>query len=304
VTSLRPRRIFWMGAAAIVVAAALVALAAVVKGDFSDTDGRILGTLAAALLAGSTLAAGLALVERGGTRLGWCAVAVSGPGFALLAYSIWDFVFDGGSDSWRWGWTGALVLLASLIAVTAQLLARRPAIVRLAWLAGGLSALASGVSIAAIWRDSPGDTIGKTLAVLWILAGLAFLLVPVLQRFSAAGIPASSERALGELDGIELVATHVREGTIDARLEPGERLVLRHRPGAGRWGLTPAKRAAPSRRRRSRRACATCRRRACSRSARSGRARSRCPPAARIRFPLRRSRERGPRPCKARLFGL
>jgi len=220
-----------MGAAAIVVAAALVALAAVVKGDFSDTDGRILGTLAAALLAGSTLAAGLALVERGGTLLGWCAVAVSGPAFALLAYSIWDFVFDGGGDSWRWGWAGALTLLATLVAVTAQLLARAPTIVRLARLAGGLAALASAVSIAAIWRESPGDTIGKAIAVLWILAGLAYLLVPVLQRFSAAGVSASAERVLAEVDGIELVATHAREGTIDALLEPGERLILRRRSG-------------------------------------------------------------------------
>ena len=47
-TRLRLRRIFWMGAAAIVVAAAPVALAAV-EGDLSDTDGRILVTLAALL---------------------------------------------------------------------------------------------------------------------------------------------------------------------------------------------------------------------------------------------------------------
>jgi hypothetical protein len=38
-----------MGAAAIVGAAALVALAAVLGGDFSDTDGRILVMLAALL---------------------------------------------------------------------------------------------------------------------------------------------------------------------------------------------------------------------------------------------------------------
>ena len=51
----RLARVSWTGAAAILVVAALVALFAVVRGDFSDTDGRILGTLAAALLAGSTL---------------------------------------------------------------------------------------------------------------------------------------------------------------------------------------------------------------------------------------------------------
>lgn len=228
-TKLRLVRIFWMGAAAIVVVAALVALTAVIRGDFSDTDGRILGTLAAALLAGSTLISGLALVERGGRRLGMAAAAVSAPAFALLVYSIWDFVFDGGGDSWRWGWAGALVLLAALIAVTARLLARTPTIGRLAWSAGVLAATASAVSIAAIWRESPGDTVGKTLAALWILTGLVYFLVPVLQRFSAAGGPGSAERVLGEVDGIELVVTRSREGTIELRLEPGERLALRRR---------------------------------------------------------------------------
>ena len=38
----RLSRIFWIGAAAILVGAALVALAAVVRGDFSENDGRIL----------------------------------------------------------------------------------------------------------------------------------------------------------------------------------------------------------------------------------------------------------------------
>jgi hypothetical protein len=229
VTRLRLARIFWMGAAAIVVAAALVALAAVIEGDFSDTDGRILGTLAATLLAGAAVVSGLALVERGGRLLGWSAIAVSAPCFAMLVYSIWDFVFDGGEESWRWGWSGALTLLAALIAVTAQLLARTPRVVRLAWIAGALAAVASGVSIAAIWMDSPGDTIGKTLAALWILTGLAYFLVPVLQRFTSAGGHEQPERVLAELDGVELVATYAREGAIETKLEPGERLVLRRR---------------------------------------------------------------------------
>jgi hypothetical protein len=230
VTRIRLSRIFWIGAAAILVAAALVALVAVVRGDFSDTEGRILGTLAAALFAGTTLIAGLALVDRGGRGLGWTAVAVSIPAFGSLVYAIWSFVFDGGGDdAWRWGWTGALVLLATLVAVTAQLLARTPPVVRLAWAAGGLAAAAAAMSAFAIWKDDPGDTVGKALAALWILTGLAYLLVPVLQRFTTAGVPESAERVLAELDGVELVATHAHDEAIDVRLEPGERLVLRRR---------------------------------------------------------------------------
>ena len=62
--NLRPApRVAWLGAAAILIVAALVALGAVVKGDFSDTDGRILGSLAAVLYAGGALFAGLATVD-------------------------------------------------------------------------------------------------------------------------------------------------------------------------------------------------------------------------------------------------
>jgi hypothetical protein len=228
VTRLRLSRIFWIGAAAILIAAALVALTSVLRGDFSDTDGRILGTLAAALLAGSTVVAGLALVERGGRILGWTTIALSPIGFALLAYAIWEFVFDGGEeDAWRWGWAGALMLVAALIAATARLIARTPTITRLASVSGAFAALASAASIAAIFKEDPGDAIGRTIAVLWILAGLSFLLVPVLQRFTAAGAATHEPRVLAVLDGVELVATHSREGTIDATLEPGERLLLR-----------------------------------------------------------------------------
>jgi hypothetical protein len=227
VTGLRLSRIFWVGAAAILIAAALVALTAIFRGDFSDTDGRILGTLAAALLGGATLISGLALVDRGGRALGWAAVVVAIPGFALLVYAIWDFAFDGEDDAWRWGWSGALALVAALVAATAQLLARAERIVLLAWLAGGLATAASSASIAAIWSDSPGDTFGKLIAALWILTALAYFLVPVLQRFTSAAVaPDAAERVLAELNGVRLVATKSGEG-IEPKLLPGERLALR-----------------------------------------------------------------------------
>jgi hypothetical protein len=228
VTRVRLSRICWIGAAAILVATALVALFAVLRGDFSDTDGRILGTLAAVLFAGSTLVAGLALVERGGRVLGWSAVVVSGPAFAAIAYPIWDFVFEVEGDSWRWGWFGILTLIAALIAVTAQLLARTPALVRLAGVTGVLGAIAAALSAAAIWSDNPGDTFGRVIAVLWILTGLGYLLVPVLQRFTVAGHAPVEVRLLAELDGVEIVATRAGDGR-EIQLEPGERLLLRRR---------------------------------------------------------------------------
>jgi hypothetical protein len=114
-----------------------------------------------------------------------------------------------------------------LVAVTARVLARSNRIVALARVAGALAAIAAGVSIAAIWMESPGDAVGKTLAVLWVLTGLCYLLVPVLERLSSADEPRGG-RVLAELDGIELVATRSADA-LDARLARGERLLLRRR---------------------------------------------------------------------------
>ena len=63
-TRVRLRRILWIGAAAILVAAALVAATAVLRGGFSETDGKILVTLGALLYAGGTALAGLALGDQ------------------------------------------------------------------------------------------------------------------------------------------------------------------------------------------------------------------------------------------------
>jgi hypothetical protein len=229
VRKLRLRRIFWIGAAAILVAAATVALVGVLGGDFSDTDAQILVTLAALLYTGAAALAGLALVDRGSARpLGWLVAAASPVCLAIMLWGIWDFV-DEGSNGIRLklAWSAVLAILTGLIATTGFLLASRPALLRLAGASGGLAALAAVLSIAGIWSGNSSDAFVKTLAALWILAVLAFLLVPVLQRFSSAAQDAAP-RVLGELDGIELVATRGRlEGISVEPPAPGERLALR-----------------------------------------------------------------------------
>jgi len=223
----RLARVFWIGAAASLIVAALIALAAVLRGDFSDTDGRILGTLAALLLAGGTLISGLVLVDRDNALLGRVAVVLSPLGFAFLVYAIWDFVFDGGGDEWRWGWAGALTLIASLIAVTARLLAESSSFAPLAMVTGVLGGAAAALSIYAIWNHE-SDPIGKTLAVLWILTCVCYFLIPVLERFRAE-TPDPEVRVLASLEGVELVLTRSRNG-LEVELAPGERLALRRQP--------------------------------------------------------------------------
>ena len=223
-------RTFWIGAAACVIVAALIALTAVLRGEFSDTDGRILGTMAALLLASATLFSGLVLTDRDNALLGRVAVVLAPVGFALLAYALWDFVFDGGGDAWRYGWTGALVLIAATIAVTSRLLTESPSLTPLAFATGVAGSVAAGSSTYAVWGHE-SDSVGKVIATLWIVTVACYLLVPVLERFrGTVAVADENVRVLASLDDVELVLTRSSNGLV-VELTPGERLALRRRPG-------------------------------------------------------------------------
>jgi hypothetical protein len=230
VTRRRLTRVFWLGAAAILVAAALISVVAILRGSFSDTDGRILGTLGSLLYCGAASLAGLALVDRGLARpLGWTMVGLAGVTFVLLVGAIWEWE-DDGDASWRLAMSAALFLVAGLVATTGLLLTTRPALRRLALAAGVLAAVAVSLTLVPIWRDAePGSTLAKAMGVTWILAALAYLLAPVLQRWTTVGAVDTGERILGSLDGVELVATREPGDAIviTGRPKPGERLVLR-----------------------------------------------------------------------------
>lgn len=221
-------RVFWIGAAGIVVLAALIALFAIAGGSFSDNDFRILLTLAALLFAGGTGLAGLALAERSpGRLLGRIVALLSPPGLGLILWAIWAIGNGGGDEpQLKLAWSAVLVLLAGLVSTTAVLLAR-PGLVRLAWASGGLAALATAVSVVGIWAGEGGDSLLKTVAALWIVATVSYFLVPILGRFSSAAPGAPELRVLAELDDVQLVAT--RGSGLDVRLAPGERLQLRRR---------------------------------------------------------------------------
>lgn len=232
-TRRRLARVFWLGAAAILVAAALISLVAVLRDSFSETDGKILGTLGSLLYTGAAALAGLALVERGPARwLGRAVVALSAIAFVLLAAAIWELTGGDGEWTWRLALSGALYLLAGLVATTELLLTTRPALQRLGGAAGVLAAIAVTFTLVPIWRDEePGGTLAKAMGVAWILAALAYLLGPVLGRWSSVGETVTHDRVLASLDGVELVATREPGDAlvVTERPRPGERLVLRRR---------------------------------------------------------------------------
>lgn len=220
-------RVTWLGAAAILVVAALVALAAILRGDFSETDGRILGTLGLVLYTGGALFAGLAVVERGRPIVGWSLVAGAPICFLLVLPAIWSVLDESGDyDMWRWAWTGVLALVAGSVLATALLLGHTQAAQLLALVTGAVAGIATTLSIAAVWTESDADGWIQAIAALWILTVLGYVLVPVVDRFGRTA-QATEERVLATLGEVELVAT--RAGSVDPRLAPGERLQLRHR---------------------------------------------------------------------------
>ena len=157
---IRLARIFWIGAAAILVAAALVALLAVLRGEFSETDGRIVLTLGALLYTGAAAIAALALADRGpARRLGWVVAGLAPVALAITVAAIWSFAWEEDNEPWdKLSWSFVLAVLAGLLATTALLLARRPALLRLAATAGALAALAAATTIVGIWASSGSGT--------------------------------------------------------------------------------------------------------------------------------------------------
>ena len=83
---------------------------------------------------------------------------------------------------------------------------------------------------AGIWNEYSDDGLWKIAGSCWIVGVMGWVLLPVLQRFTAAApVPSSGElRVLAEFDDVELVATRSGQG-LDVRLDRGERLLLRRR---------------------------------------------------------------------------
>ena len=220
-------RTFWLGAAALLVVAALVAIVALLRGELTDTDAHILLTLGALFVTGATALASLALVDSDRyTAIGWTAAALAPVEFVTLGYWIWSG--SQGDDALSKIGTTTLLLIAGQIAIVTQLLlfSNRRLLV-LVVVTDVLVALAVGGAVTALWAEPNDTTWAKLLAATWILAALGWFLLPVLQRYTEAG-PGGGDRLLAELNGIELIATHAHDG-IDVRLARGERLSLRRR---------------------------------------------------------------------------
>lgn len=207
---MRLRRFFWIGAAGLLGLAALISIVALLRGEFTHTDGKILGTLAAAFLAGSGTLAGIALIERRDLPLvGWTVAAVSTVVFGVLVWQVWvEF------DEENWSLDSVTVALAGLMLATARLMLRER---RLEWLFWASAALTTGTAALYVWAihaDPSGDNWAKALGTIGILTVLAWFLVPVLGRTGATG--EARERVVGS-----------GPGRVEIELAEGETLIVR-----------------------------------------------------------------------------
>jgi len=213
-------RLFWIGAATILVVAALVALAAVTTGTFDTTDAKILGVLGTLLLAGGVATVGASLREaRRSPSLGGLLV-VGAPLLGLVAVAaIWN-EFDADVLTQAAGASYLLLATGLLVGTARVLVGDRPALLPLFGVNCGLAAIGASLSVAAIFAGHANSAYGKLLAAVWILAVLAYVLIPVGRRLSAAPGTAGPRR-------VDLAAGAETAGT-QVRIVSGIEAPLRH----------------------------------------------------------------------------
>jgi hypothetical protein len=230
------RRVFLLGAATLASVAALVAIVTVLNGEFGDTEEHFFATLATTFAAGSALIAGLALLgRRESPILGFAGIGLALTGFCLWSAQIWG----GFAGEGYWKLLGVLTVwsLAVLLVTTNRLMISSPSLVRVLYPATGAAAAGAALvaSVMILRENGDGWQLG---AVLLILALLAEILAPVLERYGAADRrPAQrpAERLLGVVGDAEVLAVHgrnarsVQVGDSSARLTAGESIVVRAR---------------------------------------------------------------------------
>jgi hypothetical protein len=223
------RRIFLLGAATLASVAALLAIAAVLSGDFGETEGKIFATLAATFVAGSTTIAGIAVLARGVSRpLGFVGVVLAVGGYLLWAEQIWA---EHDSETyWKLLLTVLAFTLATLIAITNRLLLHSPRLIRTLYPATAGAAYLAALTATTMMLREEGDG-WQLFAVLLILALLGEILAPILDRYTAAQ-DAPSERLLGTVAGASVLAVRgstgvVRVGEDEISLRQGEGVVVR-----------------------------------------------------------------------------
>jgi hypothetical protein len=196
-TSVR-RSLSWALVTALCVAA-LTAIAAILSGDFDETDGRVIGTSLGFAVFSATAASGASLRFRdseGLRALGLVAMALSAVSFVLWLAAVWG---DGEDEVWRWFGSAALGALACSHAsvVSGALRASdSPTVRALATTSIALAFVDSFFGILGVSGavDGVDRRFGQLIAVLVILLVLTTALAPILRRLQRPAATATHAR--------------------------------------------------------------------------------------------------------------
>jgi len=199
-------RLFWIGAAATVVVAALLALSAVLGGRFDSTDWKILGSLVTLLLGGSVATVGVSLRETGRAESLGAVLAVGGPVLALVGLLALARDFEPKELAKAAG-IAYVLLAAGLIVGTARTLARQPNQLLPFYVVLGTASLAAALAVIAIATESGGDW--KALVTSLIVMALAYVFVPMSRRLAGTATDPTVE-PVDLAEGVDVAGVKVR----------------------------------------------------------------------------------------------
>jgi len=221
--------------------AALIAIAALLGGDYGDTEARISLTVLAIAVYNVTGMAGVALArDRAAGWVGGLCAAASAIAFVLALAAIWWEVFDDGDeDGAIRAWGIATVLAVSLAQASLLLSRRRPYdgdTVR-AIRAGTLIAIAAVaiLVIVAIAGGDVSDGYWRLLGAVAVLDVLGTILVPIVRRLHATSpdrATAGSAEIAARL-GLDREPAHPAEARIVPAGALGPAVAGATRAGAG-----------------------------------------------------------------------
>jgi hypothetical protein len=203
-----------------IAANAVIGIVAIVSGDFSDLDRKVLLTSLSVTGASVLALASLTARERGFLRVvPEVGAASSLIGFSLLVIQIWAEV--SGDTMWKSASTGILIGAAAAHASLLSLSRLAPNYRVVLWAAWALAALLVGLVIVIIWSHYAEDStaFAQLLGVTGVLLAAATLAVPVLHRASKAKAPEPEER-VGTVQGRQ-IAHCPNCGSTDLRMTTG-----------------------------------------------------------------------------------
>jgi hypothetical protein len=183
------KRLFYGVLIASLCLIALIAIAAILGGDFGETEARVVGTVLGIAVYSATSFAQVPLLERRPDLawLAWCGIAASAIGFVVVVSAIWSE--SDSSGTWRSA-TIFLVIAVSL-ANTAVLISRRrpgdgPAVRMVLGLTIGAVATLALLLIAELSEHGThGESFYRLLGVVAVLWVLGMLLLPILRKAEA-----------------------------------------------------------------------------------------------------------------------